>query len=647
MVRKTCFMLLAAAVAAAALAPASASAFRRERHPDPRKAFAKKKWPRIAHAASVATWPTTWPCSPQTTDLPSLTNAPQVRVIYAYPTDVGNHFADYANLIQADAAAIRDRLASELNSEKSVRFDVGATGGSCTEQPSRHLDIQTVALSYNKDHYNSGSTFPTLTRELATKLAPPAPGARVNYLVYADQIQFPGAAGQADLLPYDVKRLTSPINQGDRGNGRLFALVYGDPAGGGSDFIGGGGTGSRREVFLHELSHTLGAVQDSAPHSSKAGHCVDEYDIMCYDDGGSGGPPFVQCGAGFDGDFSEAYDCQQDDYFNPSPPAGSYLAQKWNVYDSVYLCDASNFDCDNPLPPPSGASLALTRANGGLLLSGGVTSGTIANYEWDMDSDGVYDLDTGTTSSVPLSWSSAASPHTVTMRADRADGSFALASVEIRLTAPQPAFSVTGTFAPGQTLTLDATGTTDPDALITKFRWDLDGDQVYETDTGLDRIATVSFPTPRAARLGLEVEYPLGVTWTNQDVTIAGAAPRLTPAVPGPSLSAAKVRLARLISRGLPLVFKCGAPCTVMFTLSVNAKTAKKLHLKGRPRKPVVIGRLRGGYAAGTTRPSLQLTAAAKRALKRARSLSATLGGSVKQRPAATLKVSKVLSFKR
>jgi hypothetical protein len=371
---------------------------------------------------------------------------------------------------------------------------------------------------------------------------------------------------------------------------------------------------------------------------------------MCYEDGGDyfahGGLTFpAACDTGFN--FDETYDCQQDDYFNPSPAAGSYLAQKWNVYDSVYLCDATNGDCDAPLPPPSGASLSLTRGNGALMLSGSVASGTIAHYEWDMNSDGVYESDTGTTPSTPVDWGLAATGTKVTMRADRADGSFALASAEVRVTVPQPAFAVTGTFSAGQTLTLDATGTTDPDGLITKFRWDLDGDQTYETDTGTERTTTVSFPTPRSAKLGLEIDYPFGATWTSRDVTIAGAPPKLIPSVAGPSLSATKVRLARLLSRGLPLVFTCGAPCNVKFSLSVDAKTAKKFHMKGRRGKPVVIGTLTGGYAAGKTRPNLQLRNAARRALKRARSLSVILAGSVKQSPLATLKVSKTLSFKR
>ncbi|MFL5842706.1 MAG: hypothetical protein ACJ77Z_19835 [Thermoleophilaceae bacterium] len=53
-----------------------------------------------------------------------------------------------------------------------------------------------------------------------------------------------------------------------------------------------------------------------------------------------------------------------------------------------------------------------------------------------------------------------------------------------------------------------------------------------------------------------------------------------------------------------------------------------------------------GGFASGTTKPKLTLTAAAKRALKKTRSLSAVLAGSVTQ-GSTPLKVSKPLTFKR
>ena len=49
-------------------------------------------------------------------------------------------------------------------------------------------------------------------------------------------------------------------------------------------------------VAAHELMHNLGGVQNSAPNASGAYHCIDEYDIMCYSDGGGSGAMRVDCG---------------------------------------------------------------------------------------------------------------------------------------------------------------------------------------------------------------------------------------------------------------------------------------------------------------------------------------------------------------
>ncbi|MEJ3749266.1 hypothetical protein WEI85_39140 [Actinomycetes bacterium KLBMP 9797] len=86
----------------------------------------------------------------------------------------------------------------------------------------------------------------------------------------------------------------------------------------------------------HELLHTLGAVLRGAPNATANGHCWDDEDIMCYDDGGIPNPPggLVKVCP----DVYENYvDCGHDDYFHVSPPAGSWLASHWNVANSQYL----------------------------------------------------------------------------------------------------------------------------------------------------------------------------------------------------------------------------------------------------------------------------------------------------------------------
>ncbi|MBI4067215.1 hypothetical protein HY407_02435 [Candidatus Gottesmanbacteria bacterium] len=91
-------------------------------------------------------------------------------------------------------------------------------------------------------------------------------------------------------------------------------------------------------LMLHEYAHTLGAVQPSAPHATKKEtsaqkHCIDSptigqggTDIMCKSD--AQGEVF---GNECPGMFPFRFDCNNDDYFNPKPDPGSYLATHWNL----------------------------------------------------------------------------------------------------------------------------------------------------------------------------------------------------------------------------------------------------------------------------------------------------------------------------
>ncbi|MCU1368888.1 MAG: hypothetical protein JWO77_82 [Ilumatobacteraceae bacterium] len=92
-------------------------------------------------------------------------------------------------------------------------------------------------------------------------------------------------------------------------------------------------------LAAHELIHTLGAVQTSAPHATAFGHCTDGSDLLCYADG-SGEVITKVCPT------SQAtlFDCNNDDYYAATPVAGSYLATHWNTATSGWL---------DPHPPPA------------------------------------------------------------------------------------------------------------------------------------------------------------------------------------------------------------------------------------------------------------------------------------------------------
>jgi hypothetical protein len=265
-----------------------------------------------------------------------------LKVIYAYPTDVGNRLATYGPVIQTGIRYAAELVAGESGNTKSLRFDIGTDAGpGC-------VDIQTVPLNLPASAYTAvpSQTFTLIRTELLARVLGQA-GQR-NFLVYADGIKVPNVGGEAQVRNDDS---AAGLQQG---LGGLWGILYGR---GGTDFFGSGtqfapGTTSRThvDIALHEISHTLGAVQRSAPHHSASLHCLDEWDILCYDDDGAGGlATFVGCGSAS----SQSWDCNKDDYFNPAPTPGSYLATHWNLYNSVFMCPAPQCAPGGVVGPPT------------------------------------------------------------------------------------------------------------------------------------------------------------------------------------------------------------------------------------------------------------------------------------------------------
>ncbi|MFC5147732.1 RICIN domain-containing protein [Streptomyces aureoversilis] len=100
----------------------------------------------------------------------------------------------------------------------------------------------------------------------------------------------------------------------------------------------------------HELGHNLGAVNNSAPHTSRAAHCVDEWDIMCYSDAPHYPRMQVLCPERT-GD--QRLDCGHDDYFHTSPKPGSYLATHWNIANNRFLMAGGGTTNPDPGPTPT------------------------------------------------------------------------------------------------------------------------------------------------------------------------------------------------------------------------------------------------------------------------------------------------------
>lgn len=231
-----------------------------------------------------------------------------VRVIYARAVDDADQYA-------ALAPAIRDLVATAngMVSDAAV-----ATGGAADLKVLCAGGVIVVA-NETLPTPKASASFSTIVTDLRAK---GYTSTSIKNWVFYDDTGACGCTGTGHLYRDDSLAATN-LNNGGPGSSAMFAVDFGYT----------GATGAR--TLLHELGHTLGAVQWSAPHTSGAGHCWDGKDTMCYNDGG---PNATRCTVDFYCSSVcsvEAFDCGHDDYFHRNPPAGSYLATHWNIGNAL------------------------------------------------------------------------------------------------------------------------------------------------------------------------------------------------------------------------------------------------------------------------------------------------------------------------
>src|SRR4051794_13453831 len=284
---------------------------------------------------------------------------PQFKVVYAYAADRPDRFAGWKDALQANVAVIDRFLSAQDGGTKALRFDMGTRCGP------QYVDIEVVQLPGPRSSYadNFNSIVGAVNRALG-----PAAGPR-DAIVLADGLSggsqeyglgqtIMGASGEA----------SGAANVHNRGG--LTSMLFSRD---GAAAPGAASRGWWPEGMLHEMTHNLGAVQWHAPHSTEPpgqtlpqyGHCWQGADVMCYVEDGGAAHPMVQDCAGLPGAIPQSYDCGRDDYFNPAPAPGSYLATHWNTYDSVFLapCGTIAPACGGGrllVPTPPAASTAPT-----------------------------------------------------------------------------------------------------------------------------------------------------------------------------------------------------------------------------------------------------------------------------------------------
>ena len=226
---------------------------------------------------------------------------PYARVIYARAWDDADGYATWlpkiremtriANGYIADAAAA---------TSDGARLRVRCVSGL--------IAVDNVVLPTSR----ASADFSTVVSDLRTL---GYTDALVKHWVFYDDtdvVDRCGCSGTGHRYNDDTRALTNLHN----GYGTsLFAVTWG---------------GEWPTTWLHELAHTMGAVQNSAPYSTGAGHCWDGRDIMCYNDGGPDGHRYT---TGYCS--TEVFDCGKNTYFHAHPSPGSYLATHWNLGDRL------------------------------------------------------------------------------------------------------------------------------------------------------------------------------------------------------------------------------------------------------------------------------------------------------------------------
>jgi hypothetical protein len=305
-----------------------------------------------------------------------------VQLVYASVAGSKSRIDEVGGDVLAVAAGVDARVAESAAKTDGQRLVRWVHDDACTPTI---IEVELTAAA--------AGSFATMVSELrAAGMDDPAR----KYMVFADAVTYCGVAHTAaDDQP----------GLGNANNGGIAMFARLD--------LGCWDT----RAAMHELGHTLGAVQTSAPHATTGFHCTDEWDALCESDTSGGGPQTFDCPE----TEAELWDCGNDDYFHTAPAAGLFLAEHWNIADSGFLEDPDNPTDDDSYSNPSAGDVfdllivqsSGSGASGDFAATPFTALGTHDVGEFAGSADLTYEVPTptaegGPTPGVSLSYSSAA-----------------------------------------------------------------------------------------------------------------------------------------------------------------------------------------------------------------------------------------------
>jgi hypothetical protein len=307
--------------AAAALAfPAIASAHAGHAHPQTHGPDPATPGLKARASADAAPWCGAAQAADETRN--ELSNGDyRYHAVYLVAADAPDRFASLAPQIQSGAFRATELL--ERLYDRAIRFDMGTSCGS------QFLDISVVRSALTTADFARASSrangtltavasslaaagFPTLsTGDSDSK----ARRLKRNWIVWLDAPAPKRSCGEAQVYDDPARSQSNWNNYGGK-----LGVVFRSRAG----FCG-------PAAVRHEIGHTLGAMQSSAPNAFDGMHCDDAYeDTMCYPHAEKRG------GGAFENEF---FDYGNDDYWDP--PKGKPLGW-WTANLNRFVCQSAS-----------------------------------------------------------------------------------------------------------------------------------------------------------------------------------------------------------------------------------------------------------------------------------------------------------------